>query len=339
MTSTTTPTGSAARQVAALLVPGKRVALTTHMNPDGDGLGSEVALVHLLRSQGVEAVICNPSPTPPRFDFLFEDLPGVDRSSKAVVELRRADVVVVLDISEISRLGSLAGTVQERGVPVICIDHHVSPGELPDGPRMIDPAAAATGEMIHRLAVELGWPITPPVAQALYVALVTDTGSFRFSNTSPATLRTAAHLLECGADPEAVYRDVYASGPVGRPRLLAEALQTLVHEDDVGLAWVTVPPGALQRHSVDSDDLDGVVEHARAIQGVRLALLFREISAGRIKVSFRSVGDVDVAALASQFGGGGHVKAAGAAITGSLAEVQSTVLAAARTRLMEQAPQ
>ncbi|HPF61801.1 MAG: bifunctional oligoribonuclease/PAP phosphatase NrnA [Gemmatimonadetes bacterium] len=338
MTSTQAPAGSAAQDLAALLVPGSRVCLTTHINPDGDGLGSEVALVHLLRARGIDAVICNPSPTPERFGFLFEDLPGVDRSAKAVVELRRADLIIVLDIAEISRLGGLATTVEERGVPVACLDHHVGPGHLPEGPRYIDPTAAATGELLHRLAVELDWEITPAVARALYVALVTDTGSFRFANTSPATLRTAAHLIECGADPEQVYRDVYASGPIGRPRLLAETLQTLVHEPEIGLTWLTVPTGALERHGVASDDLDGVVEHARAVAGVRIALLFREVSAGRVKVSFRSVGDVDVAALARQFGGGGHTKASGAAIVGTLDEVQSAVLAAARAALATDTP-
>ena len=168
----------------------------------------------------------------------------------------------------------------------------------------------------------------------MYVALVTDTGGFRFSNTKPATLRAAAALLECGVDTEQTYVDIYASAPIGRPRLLAEVLQTLVVEDDCGLAWVTVPPGALERHDVDPDDLDGIVEHARSVKGVRLALLFREMSGGRVKVSLRSVGKVDVAALARQFGGGGHTKAAGVAIAGTLSEVQETILAASRAYLL-----
>ena len=140
----------------------------------------------------------------------------------------------------------------------------------------------------------------------------------------------AADLLELGADPEEVYLEVYASAPPGRPRLLAEALQTLVVEDDPGIAWITIPEGAMARHDVEADDLDGVVEHARAIRGVRLAILFRHVSAGRIKVSFRSVGCVDVAELARRFGGGGHTKAAGAAIQGTMDQVQQQVLEAAR---------
>jgi phosphoesterase RecJ-like protein len=324
---------AAAAEIAALCRPGARICLTTHVNPDGDGLGSEVAMVHLLRGCGVHAIITNATPTPPRFEFLFQSLPDADRSQQAIKELRRADAIFVLDIADLSRLGNLAETVRDRGVPVVCIDHHVSPGSLPAGPRFVDPTAAATGELIALLAAELGWALTADSARALYVALVTDTGGFRFSNTRPRTLRVAADLLEAGVDPEQVYLDVYAGAPPGRPRLLAEVLQTLVIEDSIGLAWVTVPPGALQRHQVESDDLDGAVEHARSVRGVRMALLFREMSGGRVKVSFRSVGDVDVAELAKKFGGGGHTKAAGVAIAGELATVQGSVLEAARAWL------
>jgi len=321
---------AAAHEVAALVRPGRRICLTTHVNADGDGLGSEVAMVHLLRALGAEAIITNPTATPDRFRFLFTDIPDADRSGSSVKELRRADAIFVLDIADLSRLGNLGGTVAERGVPVACIDHHSAVGNLPAGPRYVDSTAAATGELIVLLAAELGWQLNASAARALYVAIVTDTGGFRFSNTQPRTLRAAADLLEHGVDPEQVYLDVYAGAPPGRPRLLAEVLQTLVVEEDAGLAWVTVPPGALQRHAVDADDLDGVVEHVRSIRGTRLALLFREMSGGRVKVSLRSVGSVNVAELARQFGGGGHSKAAGVAIAGDLATVQPVMLEAAR---------
>ena len=322
-----------ARDFAAALKPGQRICITTHVNPDGDGLGSEVGLVHLLRGQGLDAIITNPSATPPRFGFLLSDLPGVDRSAEAVKELRRADLIIVLDISDLNRLGMLIETVRERGVPVACVDHHVSAGVLPPGPRYVDPDAAATGELIFEVAQANGWPITLAAARALYVAVLTDTGGFRFSNTRPRTLRVAADLLETGVDPEKIYLEVYARAPEGRPRLFAEALQTLVVEHEYGLAWVTVPPGAIERLGVSSDDLDGVVEFPRSIEGVRMALLFREISQGRVKVSLRSVGDVDVAAFAKTYGGGGHTKAAGLSVVGSLADVQRTVLQAAREYL------
>jgi phosphoesterase RecJ-like protein len=324
---------AAAEALAAVFQPGQRVCLTTHVNPDGDGLGSEAGLAHLLRARDIEVCVTNPTPTPARFRFLFDELPGVDRTGEAVRELRRADVIVVLDISELSRLGMLADTVRERGVPVACIDHHISQGALPPGPRYVDPTASATGELVFEIAKANGWRLEQPAARGLYVALLTDTGGFRFSNTHPRTLRIAAELLETGLDPEGIYLEVYARAPEGRPRLLGEALQTLVVEPDIGLAWVTVPPGAVERYGLTSDDLDGVVEYPRSVEGVRMALLFREVSAGRIKVSLRSVGPVDVASFARQFGGGGHTKAAGLALVGSLAEVQATVLSAAREYL------
>lgn len=324
---------AAARSVAEALAGARRIVLTTHINPDGDGLGSEVGLAHLLRALGKEVAVANPSLTPPRYDFLFRDLPDLDRSAEAVKAIRRADLVVVLDIADSGRLGSLGPEVMDRGVPVVCVDHHASPGTLPDGPRYVDPTAAATGELIYELAVANGWTVIPEVARALYVALVTDTGGFRFSNTHPRTLRIAADLLEVGIDPESIYLDVYANAPAGRPRLLAETLATLVVEQEVGLAWVTVPPGALERYGVSPDDLEGIVEHPRSIAGMRLAILFRELTGGRIKVSLRSVGEVNVAEFAHRLGGGGHAKAAGVALAGGLAEVQERILREAREYL------
>src|SRR5438128_10744990 len=320
----------AAEAVAAVLGPGRRVALTTHVNADGDGVGSEVALWHLLTERGLRATIANPTPIPERFHFLLPD--GADHSARASREIEGADVVMVLDISDLSRLGDLARAIRQSHT-VACIDHHVSGGSLPSGPRLVAPEAAATAELVFDFASALEWPLSPEAARALYVGILTDTGAFRFANTSPRVLRVAGALLECGVAPEPIDEAVYASAPEGRIRLIAEVLQTLVVEPDVGLAWVTVPPDALARHHATPDDLDGLVEYPRSIAGVRLALLFRQIANGRIKVSFRSMGSVDVAELAHQFGGGGHQKAAGASLEGTPADVQEKVLEAARTYL------
>lgn len=323
--------GGAARAIAAVLSPSTRVVLTTHVNADGDGVGSEVACWHLLSARGCRPVIANPTAIPDRFTFLVP--PGADRSDRAAQEIARADVVLVLDIGDLGRLGDLGSRVHDRGAPVACIDHHVSPGTLPDGPRFIDPRATATAELVFDLATELGWDIPTDVARALYVGILTDTGGFRFANTGPRALRVAAALLERGLHPEEIYERVYANAPEGRVRLTAEVLQTLVVENGTGIAWVTVPQGALERHGATADDLDGIVEFPRSIAGTKLALLFRPLASGRIKVSFRSVGDVNVARLAERFGGGGHTKAAGASVPGAMAEVQATVLAAARAFL------
>ena len=320
----------AAEAVAAVLAPGRRVALTTHVNADGDGVGSEVALWHLLNARGVSASIANPTPIPERFHFLVPG--GADHSERATREIESADVVMVLDISDLSRLGDLARAVTQSPA-VACIDHHVSGGSLPGGPRLVAPEAAATAELVFDFANALEWPLSPEAARALYVGLLTDTGAFRFANTTPRALRVAGALLEHGVDPESIYASVYASAPEGRVRLMTEVLETLVVEPEHGLAWVTVPPDALRRHGATADDLDGIVEYPRSIAGVQLALLFRNLANGKVKVSFRSVGNVDVAELAGRFGGGGHRKAAGASLEGTLAEVQGRVLAAARDYL------
>lgn len=318
----------AARTVAEALSGARHVVLTTHVNADGDGVGSEIGLWHLLRARGVSVRIANPTGIPDRFSFLIPA--GADASKDAIREIERADVVASLDIGDLSRLGNLAAVINKRQPEFVCIDHHVGPFKLPPGPCLIAPEATATAELVFDLANVAGWPLTPECAQALYVGLLTDTGGFRFSNTTARALRVAAALLEKGVDPEWIYASVYASAPEGRVRLLAEVLQTLVVEPEVGLAWVSVPADALRRHEVTADDLDGIVEFPRSIAGVRMALLFRHIGSGRIKVSFRSMGEVDVAALAHQFGGGGHHRAAGASLPGTMAEVEEKVLAAAR---------
>ncbi len=313
------------------LRPRMNVAITTHVNADGDGSGSEVALWYLLQERGITASIVNPTPFPSRYRFLIKGIEHADRSKHAVKELKRADLIIVLDIADLGRLGHLGRIVGNTTVPVACIDHHLSDGTLPPGPRLVDAAACATGELVYDLARVAGWDIGVHVARAIYVALLTDTGGFRFSNTTSRTLRVASDLLDRGLSAEQVYHDVYASESEGKIRLLAEVLQTLMLEREHHLAWVTVPPGALERHGVEPDELEGVVEFARSVRGVNIAILFRELANGRIKVSFRSVGGVDVAALAEQFGGGGHRRAAGASLSGDLAEVQARVLAAARS--------
>jgi bifunctional oligoribonuclease and PAP phosphatase NrnA len=325
----------AAEEILAVLGPGRRVALTTHVNADGDGVGSEVALWHLLNERRMRVTVANPTPIPDRMCFLVP--PGVDRSDRAAKEIASADVIIVVDIADVGRLGHLASAVCKTRSTIVCIDHHVSPGSLPDGPRLVAPAASATAELIFDLATALGWEISAEAARALYVGILTDTGGFRFANTTPRVLRVASALLERGVDPESIYETVYASSPEGKVRLTAEVLQTLVVEPDIGLAWVTVPPDALARHNTTVDDLDGVVEYPRQIAGTRLALLFRPLASGRIKVSFRSMGNVDAAEISQVFGGGGHRKAAGASIEGSLAEVQQQVLDAARRYLRDRA--
>ena len=319
----------AIRSLLGNLRAGQRVALSTHINADGDGCGSEAALARLLAGVGLKPRIVNPGSWPATFDFLLgSDLE--DASHRGAAALADIDLLIVLDIGDVRRLGTLTETVRALAVPRLVIDHHV-PGDEPPGPIILsDTAACATGELVFDLARIAGWTISLPVATAIYTALLTDTGGFRFSNTSPRCHAIAGYLLALGIDPEEMYRQVYASVPLGRLQLLRDALDTLQVDPHFAIAWISVPAGAVEQYGLSSEDLDGIVEHPRSIAGTRLAVFFRDLGHGKVKVSFRSTGDVDVNVFARRFGGGGHAKAAGALITGAMADVQAQIIAAAR---------
>lgn len=305
------------------------VALSTHINADGDGCGSQTAFARLLGQMGVRATIVNPTPWPELFRWLLGD-DVVERSAEGARALKDVDRVIVLDISDLGRLGTLADTVRAMPQDALVIDHHL-PGQEPPGKTMLsDTAACATAELVYDFARERGLSITTPIAKSLYTALVTDTGGFRFGNTSPRCLAVAADLLTAGVDPEQMYARIYGSVPIGRLHLLREALETLETDPAHGIAWVTIAAGALERHNVATEDLDGISEYPRSVAGVRLAMMFRDLGHGKVKVSFRSVAGVNVNILARSFGGGGHARASGAMITGSLAEVRDRVLGEAR---------
>jgi phosphoesterase RecJ-like protein len=304
------------------------VAVTTHINADGDAAGSVAAMARLLPQLGLTPFVVNPTPWPTLFAFLREGLD--DRSAGGAEALRSAGALISLDVSDVRRLGSLAGAARSLPGPRIVIDHHV-PTEEPAGDIVLaDTAACATGELLYDFAVVLDLEIDLAVAEALYTAILTDTGGFRYSNTTPRAHAIAAQLVACGVDPEHTYRRIYASMSPGRLQLLRDALDTLGVDAEFGLAWVSVTNDAMDRYGVGSDDLDGIVEHPRSIVGTRLALFFRDLGYGKVKVSFRSTGDVDVNALARQFGGGGHEKASGALVAGTLDEVRDRVVMAAR---------
>jgi phosphoesterase RecJ-like protein len=323
---------AAIEQMAVELTPGRKVAISTHLNADGDGCGSESALARLLAAQGLMPWIVNPTPWPDMFDFLLGDDVD-DRTSRGSKALRGIDLLIVLDISDVKRLGVLTESVRALTVPKLVIDHH-QPSDDPAGTIIVsDTTACATAELVFDLATVMGWEITPAIARSLYTGMLTDTGGFRFSNTSPRCLTVAGQLLACGVDPEDMYTRIYASAPAGRVRLMAEVLATLQVDEAHGLAWLTIGADALERHGVKSEDLDGIVEHARSIAGTRMALLFRDLGHGKVKVSFRSVGGTDVNAFARKFGGGGHAKASGAMLPGTLDEVRDAVVEAARETL------
>jgi phosphoesterase RecJ-like protein len=321
----------ALRAVLRRLKSARSPLLTTHVNADGDGAGSEVALAAWLRSRGARPIIVNPTRFPDRFRFLLDDTvqvlePGEDADP---------DLVVVLDTGEPSRIGKVARSA--RGHDVVVVDHHPpSDSGFDADAAVLDPSACATGELVYDLirtaehdapsAPE--WP--PAVAAALYAAIVTDTGSFRFANTTPRTHAIAGDLVRRGVDPEEMYRHIYATVPLRQLHVLRAALDNLDVDPDLPISWVSIPHNVIAELGVTADDLDGVVEYPRSIEGTEVALVFRETVEGGTKVSLRSNGAVDVNAIARHFGGGGHVKAAGAVVGKPLAAARDAVLAEVR---------
>ncbi len=313
------------------------VALTTHINADGDAAGSVSALARLLPQLGVQARVVNPTPWPSIFSYLLG--PDItDRTAKGSSALKGVDAIIALDVSDMKRLGSLADSVRGMKVPRIVIDHHV-PTDEPAGEIILDDTdACATGELLYDFASVLDLDVTPAIAEALYTAILTDTGGFRYSNTTPRCHAIAATLLSAGVDPEEMYRRIYASVSTGRLFLLRDSLHSLGHDPAHGISWICVTADALERYEVSPEDLDGIVEHPRSIAGTRLALFFRDLGYGKVKVSFRSTGSVDVNRFAREFGGGGHAKASGALIPGTLEGVRERVVDAARAYVGELVP-
>ncbi|HEU5179693.1 MAG TPA: bifunctional oligoribonuclease/PAP phosphatase NrnA [Candidatus Polarisedimenticolia bacterium] len=310
-----------------------RILLTTHQNPDGDGLGSQVALTAYLRSIGKEVVILNPDPVPERYRFL--DPEGTIRSFEepgGAELLRGCQLIVTLDNSSLHRLGKMEQSVRESGLPSVCIDHH-STTDAFWGINAIDESACATGEMIFDLIVALGGRPDRASAAALYTAMVTDTGNFRFSKTSPRSHRIAAELLSLGVDPAGIYELVYEQQPEGFIRLMGMALAKFRLEADGRLGWIALNRREMIECSAEQADTSEIVNHLFAIRGVRACLLFKELPDGKVKVSFRSKGSIDVHAVASSYGGGGHQNASGAVVDGPLEGAIGRVVADVRAIL------
>jgi len=311
------------------------IALTTHVNADADGAGSEAALAAWLVERGKRVAILNPTPFPERYRFLVADgVEVIDPGTALDSRAKAVDLLLVMDTGEPGRIGRVAKSLREDAVAVL--DHHPTSADSIRGPGVRDPSACATGELIYDLFTLVGardW--TPPMVQGLYAAIEGDTGSFRFGNTTPRTHAMAADLLRRGLDPEAAYRRLHATVPLRRITMLRLALEGLQVDPELPITWITVPRSVTHDMDAGADDLDGIAEYARNIEGTEVALLFRQTLDGGTKVSFRSNGEVNVNVIAREFGGGGHDKASGALIGGPLESTQPRVLEATRRVVRE----
>lgn len=294
----------------------KKFVLTTHVNPDGDGLGSELALNRFLNKIGRQSVILNYSETPSNHVFLdhHNEIRQFD-PAKDGKKLLEADVLVALDMNNSGRLRSLEKYFLESKAKKVIIDHHLEAQDFVDY-ELIDIESPATAEIVYRCLTSYdAGVLDKEIAEGLYTGIMTDTGSFRFPRTDGEVHRITAHLLDLGVDPFYIYHNLYEENSLGRTRLLGEMLSNVELVYDGRVSCATLSLGQLKLHDVVPDDVDNFVNQAGAIAGVVVTLFFLEVDDG-VKISFRSKGDIPVNELAKIYGGGGHKNASGARLTG-----------------------
>ena len=297
-----------------------RVLLTCHRSPDGDAIGSALALAKLAEQTGVEAVIVNRDPTPANLALL----PGADRilvGDKLPEDFPEAfDLVVTVECPGLDRTG-FEGLTR---VPILNIDHH--PANPAYGAvNFVDEESPAVGEMVWRMYGEAGiWP-SADTATNLLVALSTDTGDFRYSNATSRAFRAGAEMVDAGADPTQVADWVHGNRSLASARLMGEALQSLTLDCDGRLAVIAVDQESFRRAQAGPEDTEDIVTVPRAIAGVQAVAFFKQWEPGVVRVSLRSRGNVDVRSVAAMFGGGGHPNAAGCTVAGDLPEVKAKV--------------
>ncbi len=292
-----------------------------HIRPDGDCVGSQLGLALALKNEGKQVACWNEDPIPEKYQFLdTEKLYSKPRDNQAF------DCVIATDAASLERTGKVADCIKQRKV-LINIDHHESNTRFGDI-NWVSPREPSTGELVFRLLKIAKWPITKPIADCLFTAVSTDTGSFQYPSTRPGTYHVAGELVRRGANLAKICDEVYQSYPVSRARLLRQVYNKfrLTHENRIAYFWLKKADFA--RTGADSSDSEGLIDHIRAIAPVVVACVFEEVEPNLTRISLRSKSDkINVNEIAAQFGGGGHPAAAGARIEGTPLSTQRKVIA------------
>lgn len=304
-------------QVIDLIERHQRFAITTHIRPDGDGLGSSLALCWILRGLGKDAEVITRDQVP----HAYLRLPG-SADIRVLPDVDQAyDAVFVIECSDVER----PGLPSLKDQLVVNIDHH-STTALYGNINWIDSTAAAVGEMIYNLAKAIGAKITPEIASCVYAALLTDTGSFHFSNTTERTFKIASELVRHGAQPAKLSQAIFYNYPYAKVCLVGEVLSTLQRDETGRIAWITMSQDAMDRTGATEDDSDGIINYPLTVGDVEAVAFFRELSNDTFRISLRSKNRVNVARVAEHFGGGGHCNAAGFTVKASFEELTQQVL-------------
>jgi phosphoesterase RecJ-like protein len=317
-------------RAAEFMRSGSSYLLTGHVRADGDCLGAEVALFHLLRGLGKSVKIVNPDPVSSRYAFLTAATPiGHYDAASPAGGLTGFDTVCLLDANSFDRTGPLAPHARRKGIRRMVVDHHQpGPGEAWDF-ELVDASAPSSGVLVYRLAKKLDIDLPPPAVEAVFMSLTTDTGWFKYSNTDRETFAAAAELVERGVQPSAVYGKLFQNYARDYPIGVGVVLRGVKYYAGGRLAVAVVRDDELRGAKGTLSETEDILDLLRSVGSVEVVLLFRELPGGRAKCSARSKGDFDVHRLMGPFGGGGHRKAAGADLDGPLEAAAERVTAAA----------
>ncbi len=330
-------TGMNAIDRALSLIDGARsIVIVTHINPDGDAVGSALALWFYLKDKGKEPVVYINGAIPFNMSFVkgIENIKNYETHGDDDL-IESADLVIIADLNDCRRLRSLSGPIEASKAPKILIDHHIDTRVIADA-TIVDTETTSTGELVwNMMSKDRGFKLTPEIASCLYLAIMTDTGSFRFPGTDGDVHRIVARLLDAGADPVAIYENVYNNNPFRTMKLLGEAFSSMELYYNGKLCVMRINAGLFAKIGAVEDDVENFVEKTLSVQGVCIGMLFTEVAErSEVRVSFRSKENYNVRELAMQFGGGGHFHAAGARVTGKkFDEVVDEIIAAAATLL------
>jgi len=330
-------TNSNFQKAIELINKSSNVLLTTHSRPDGDACGCIVAISDVLAALGKKAKALMLSPMPEWYEFLFaEKVPilGEDIKLDHLIEGRfgQFDLIIIVDTNSLSQLPEFEKFIKQIDKPVLIIDHHVTADGLGDV-ELVDSDAAATGLIIYDLLKYAKWSVTEKIAEALFVAVATDTGWFQFSNTNSRVYRSCAELIDAGAKPTKIYHSLYQNFSHSRFKLMLAMLNTLELHLDGRFATQHISQRDFQQTGATHKDTENLINECQRISTVEAVALFIELKDGRIRCSLRSTGTVDVSEIATKFGGGGHKLAAATYLPGPLEDAKQLIIAEIKKQL------
>ncbi len=318
------------KQIADVINGGRKFIITSHLFLEGDAVGSEIALKHFLKGLGKEAIIVNNEALPvfyryldPKKEIKFLKKDGIG------TDIQDFDAIFIVDVGSWGQLGDFAEMIQSSSITTVCIDHHPTNPGFADI-NVVDKDASSAGELIFDLITYMHGEITKEIAESLYLSIASDTGWFKFSNTSAKAFSACSTLLKSGVKPEVIYEKVCQNKSWSYLKLINLALESLHSECDGRLAWTKLTQEMLKSSGVEYVETDVIIDLIRAIGKVEVVILFRELSEKKTKIGFRSKHTINVSKLASKFGGGGHVRAAGASLNEQIDHVIEKVLSEAR---------